>query len=120
MPLLRRLVLVLYVEAVALVVLGLVYGGYSLSRSGDHAPAVLAASAAVVAAVVIALLARALGRGKPWARTPAVVLNVFPLPLALDAFRGGAWYVGLPLVLLAGTVLYLFATPELREAFRER
>jgi hypothetical protein len=118
-PLLRRLVLVLYVEAVALLVLGLVYGGYSLSRSGDHAPAVLAAAAALAAGVVLGLLARALGRGKAWARTPAVLLNVFPLPLALDAFRGGAWYVGLPLLLLAGTVLYLFATPELRETFRE-
>jgi len=119
-PLLSRLTLLLYVEAVALLALGLAYGGYSLSQPGDHTPAVLAAAAALAGAVALGLLARAVGRGRAWARSPAVVLNVFPIPLAVTAFRGGAWWVGLPLLLLSGTVLYLFATPELREAFRER
>lgn len=119
MPLLRRLSVLLSVEAVALLLLGLGYGGYSLSQSGDHAPAVLAAAGAVVVGLVLGVLARAAGQGKAWARSPVVVLNVFPLPIAIDAFQGGAWWVGLPLVLLAGTVLYLLATPELRETFRE-
>ena len=120
MPLLRRLTSLLWVEAAALVLLGLGYGGYSASRDGDHRPAVLAAVGALLAGVALAVCARALGRGRSWARSPAVVLNIFPLPLALDAFRAGAWWVGVPLVLLAGTVLYLFATPELREELRER
>jgi hypothetical protein len=34
--------------------------------------------------------------------------------------NAGVWWVAVPLVVLAGSVLYLFATPELRETFRER
>jgi hypothetical protein len=34
--------------------------------------------------------------------------------------KAGVWWVAVPLVVLAGSVLYLFATPELRETFRER
>jgi hypothetical protein len=48
-----------------------------------------------------------------------VVLNLLPLPVAVGAFQGGAWWAGLPMLLLAGSVLYLFATPELRALFRE-
>ncbi len=77
------------------------------------------ALAAVVAGVVLVTLGRAVDGGRAWARTPSVVLNVFPLPVALTAFQGGAWWVGVPLLLLAGTALYLFATPELRERFRQ-
>lgn len=116
----RRLALLLAAESVALLVLGGWYGGLSLSREGDHTPALLAAGGALLGAVVLGVLARAVGRGLSWARTPAVVLNVFPLPIALDALQAGAWWVGLSLLLIAGAVLYLFATPELREAFRER
>ena len=48
------------------------------------------------------------------------MLNVFPFPLALSMLNAGVWWVAVPLVVLAGSVLYLFATPELRETFRER
>ena len=119
MPLLRRLSLLLALEGVLLVLLGIAYGGASLTDDSDRAPAELAAGAAVVVGVVLLLLARAVGRRRGWARSPAVVLNVLPLPVALGAFQAGAWYVGAPMALLAGSVLYLFATPELRGAFRE-
>lgn len=119
MPLARRLALLLLLEGVVLSALGLGYGGYALSRSGDHTPAVIAGGAALVVGGVLVLLARAVDRQGRWARSPAVTLNVFPLPVALQALAGGAWWVGVPLLLLAGSVLYLFATPELRDAFRE-
>jgi hypothetical protein len=47
------------------------------------------------------------------------VLNVLPLPIALGVLQAGAWWVGLPMLLLAGAVLYLFATPDLRQLFRQ-
>jgi uncharacterized membrane protein YoaK (UPF0700 family) len=118
--LLTRLVVLLAAEGVLLVLLGLGYGGVSLTDDSDRAPALLAAGAAVLAGVVLLLLARAVGRRRAWARSPAVVLNLLPLPVALGAFQAGAWWVGLPLALLAGSVLYLFATPDLREVFRDR
>ena len=120
MPLLRRLTSLLWVEAAALVGLGLGYGGSSASRDGDHRPAVLAAVGALRAGVAQAVCARALGRGRSWARSPAVVLNIFPLPLALGAVRAGAGGGGGPRVVLAGALQYQFATPELREELRER
>lgn len=120
MPLVRRLSLLLLLEGAALALLGLGYGGYAVSRSGDHAPAELAGAGALVTGLVLLLLGRAVGQSKAWARSPAVTLNIFPLPVAFQALAAGAWWVGVPLILLAGSVLYLFATPELREAFRER
>jgi hypothetical protein len=118
-PLIRRLALLLAVEGMLLVALGIVYGAASLTDDSDRTPAELAAGAAVLAGVVLLLLARGVERRRGWARSPAVVLNVLPLPVALGAFQAGAWWVGAPIVLLAGSVLYLFATPDLRDAFRE-
>ena len=119
MPLLRRLTLLLALEGVLLVLLGIGYGWASLTDDSQRAPAELAAGSAVVFGVVLLLLARALDRGRAWARTPAVVLNVFPLPVAAGVLQAGVWWVGLPMLALAGTVLYLFATPDLRATFRE-
>jgi hypothetical protein len=117
--LLRRLVLLLALEGVLLVLLGAVYGVVSLSDDSDRAPAELAAASAVLVGAVLLVLARGVGRERGWARSPAVVLNLLPLPVAVGAFQGGAWWAGLPMLLLAGSVLYLFATPELRALFRE-
>ena len=120
MPLPRRLALLLAAEGVALVLLGVGYGVASLSDSSERAPAELAAAAAVLAGVVLLVLGRAADSVKPWSRSPAIVLNVFPFPVALGLLQAGVWWVALPMVLLAGAVLYLYATPELRERFRER
>jgi hypothetical protein len=118
-PLVRRLVLLLAVEGVALVLLGIGYGLASLSDASGRLPAELAAAAAVLAGLALLALARAAAHGKAWARSPAIVLNVFPFPVALGVLQAGVWWVGVPMLLLAGAVLYLFATPELRALFRE-
>jgi hypothetical protein len=118
-PLLRRLSLLLVVEGIALVVLGCAYAAVSARSDTDRAPAELAAGAAVLTGLLLLVLARGVDRGKGWARSPAVVLNIFPLPAALSAVQAGGWWAAIPMVLLAGSVLYLFATPELRETFRE-
>jgi hypothetical protein len=119
-PLTRRLALLLAVEALALVGLGAWYAVASLGDRSERLPAELGAGAAVLTGLVLLLLARGADRGRGWARSPAVVLNVFPFPLALSMLNAGVWWVAVPLVVLAGSVLYLFATPELRETFRER
>jgi hypothetical protein len=119
-PLTRRLALVLALEGLALTALGSWYAVASLSDRSERAPAELEAGVAVLTGLVLLLVARGADRGRGWARSPAVVLNVFPFPVALTLVSAGRWEVALPLVLLAGTVLYLFATPELRATFRER
>ena len=119
MPARRRLAVLLALEGVLLAGLGVWYGVASLSDRSERAPAELEAVAAVLTGLVLLLLARGADRGRGWARSPAVVLNVFPLPVALTLLSAGLWYVALLLVALAGSVLYLFATPELRATFRE-
>ena len=116
---LRRVALVLALEGLALLVVAAAYGVVTLRSDGDKgAPGAEAVSAAL-AALVLLLLARAVGRGQRWARSPAVTVNLIALPVALYSFQGGAWYVGLPVAALAAAVLYLFGTPELRDSFRE-
>ncbi len=116
MTLLRRLALLLALEGVALGALGVAYAAVS----SDSRPALLEAGAAVVTGLLLLGLARAVDLAKRWARSPAVVLNVIPLPVGLTALQSGAWPTALPVLLMAVTVLYLFATPELRAIFRER
>ena len=120
MPLVRRLALLLALEGVALTLVGIGYGVAGLFTPADTTAIELAAAAAVLAGLALLLLARATDRGRPWSRSPAVVLNVFPFPLGLTLLQAGDWWIALPMVLLAGTVLYLYATPELRDLFRER
>ncbi len=119
MPLTRRLALLLALEGVGLIGVCAWYAVASLSDTTDKAPAELAAAAGVLTGLLLLLLARGVDRSRGWARSPAVVLNVFPFPLALSMINAGVWWVAVPLVLLAGSVLYLFATPALRETFRE-
>ena len=119
-PLVRRLALLLALEGVALVAVGIGYAVVGLSSGADRAPIELASGAAVLTGLLLLLLARAVNRSRPWSRSPAVVINVFPFPLGLTLLDAGVWWVALPMVALAGSVLYLFATPDLRERFRER
>lgn len=120
MPLTRRLALLLAVEGLGLVGVGAWYAVASLGDRSERAPAELSAGVAVLTGLILLLLARGADRGRGWARSPAVVLNIFPFPLALSMLNAGVWWVAVPLIVLAGSVLYLFATPELRETFRER
>ncbi len=121
MPLLRRLAALLLLEGVSLTAVGVVYAIVSRSDgAADGQFALYAALFAVATGVVLALLARAVDRQRAWARAPAVVLNVLPMPVGLTALESGAWYAAIPLLLLPASVLYLFATPDLRELFRER
>ena len=113
MTLLRRLAVLLAVEGVALGAVGVV--GLVVA---DSTPGRTAAAAAVATGLLLLWLARATDRGRRWSRSPGVVLNLVPLPVALGAFRAGAWEVGVPLALLPAAALYLWATPELRLAFR--
>ena len=113
----RRLALLLALEGVALVALGIGYGVAGLSDDSDRLPTELAAGAAVVVGLALLVLARATDGARSWARAPAVTLNVFPFPVALGVLQAGVWWVGVPMVLLAATVLYLWATPDVRAAF---
>ena len=71
--------------------------------------------------VALAAAAAGLRRVAAWARGPVIVLQIL---LGLfgysTAFPGGQPLLGIPLVVLAVTELYLLATPEARLAFLDR
>jgi hypothetical protein len=83
---------------------------------------------AVAEVVLVALVAGALGaaarglwRAASWARGPVVALQVFlGLSAFVTAFEAERPLIGVPVLMLVATELYLLATPEARLAFLER
>jgi hypothetical protein len=108
------------VEGVALVLLGVVYGGAGLVGDPfDRTATLLEAGLAVLAGALVLLVARGLGDVRGWARSPAVVLQLLALPVGYGLVQGRVWLAAVPVLLLAGSVLYLLMTTEARLAFRE-
>ena len=78
-----------------------------VADADDRVRATTAAVLTLLGAVGLALVARGLFRRRRWARAPALVTNLLVLPVAYDLTRGGRWYVGVPLLVLAVVVLVL-------------
>jgi hypothetical protein len=112
---LRVLIALVVLEGLGLVALGVVEG-----VAGRNAPSLTAAAFAVLVGFVLLLLARVLSRGRPWARGPVVALNLFPVLLGVPLVTAGTWWVGVPLVMLGASVLWLFTRPDLRARYAER
>jgi hypothetical protein len=75
---------------------------------------------ALVAAGLVAA-ARGLARVAGWARGPVIAAQIFfGLSGFVAAFEAQRPLIGLPILVLAATVLYLLATPESRLAYVER
>lgn len=116
----RRIARLLGAEGAALVALGLVYAVVSATnRPENRLGAELAAVFVVVLGGGVLLLARATGASRTWPRTPAVVVNILALPVGLGLLQGHLYPAGALVLLPAGTMLWLYATPEARERLRE-
>ena len=114
-----RAALLVALEGVVLTLLGLGYGVAGLVGDPfDRAATLLEAAFTAVAGVLVLLVARGLRRVAGWARSPAVVVQLLALPVGVGLVQGQVWYAAVPVLLLAGSVLYLLATPEARLAFR--
>ncbi len=114
----RRAALLVAVEGAALTVLGAAYAVAALvGEPFDRAATLLEAGYAVVAGVLVLLVARGLWRTAGWSRAPAVVMQLLALPVGVGLLQGRVWYAAVPVLLLAGAVLYQLATPAARQAF---
>ena len=71
-------------------------------------------------AIALGACAVGLSRVSAWARGPVVALQLLLAALAYTAFQAGQPLVGIPILVLVATELYLLATPEARLAFLER
>ena len=90
-----------------------------VADADDRVRASVAAVLTALGAVGLGLVARGLFRRRRWARAPALVTNLLVLPVAFDLTRGGRWYVGVPLLLLAVVVLVLLFVRPTDEALQE-
>ena len=121
-PAVRRAALVAGVEAAALAAVALWLLVLTVTSTPDSVGRALAEVVYVgFFAVLLGAAAVGLWRLSPWSRGPVVFLQLL---LGLfgyySAFQwGGAW-VGVPVLVLVATELYLLATPEARLAFLER
>lgn len=72
-------------------------------------------------AAVLAVASVGLWRVSPWARGPVIVLQLLLAALAYTtAFEADQPLIGVPVLVLVATELYLLATPEARLAYLER
>ncbi|SHG90746.1 hypothetical protein [Geodermatophilus nigrescens] len=118
----RRAALVAAVEAALLLGGALVILWLTLTSDPDSVGRALAEVVYVALfGVALAFAAAGLRRLAGWSRGPVVVLQLL---LGLfgysTAFPGGQPLLGIPLIVLALTELYLLATPEARLAFLDR
>ncbi|MBC7375035.1 MAG: hypothetical protein H7323_13690 [Frankiales bacterium] len=106
-------------QGLALMALGTAYGvAGAVGDPFDRAATLLEAGLAVLAGSVLLLVARGLQGVRGWSRSPAVVLQLLALPVGAGLVQGGIYYAAVPVLGLAGGVLYQLATPEARLAFR--
>jgi hypothetical protein len=78
--------------------------------------AIAVISVTVGVGVLLGWLARGLVRLRLWARTPVVLLEGVSLPVGVTLMQAHRQVAGVPVLLLAATVLYLLFTPSARVA----
>jgi hypothetical protein len=118
----RWAAVVVGVEAGAMALGGLVLLYLTLTSSADSVARAFAEVVLVLSgAAVLAACAVGLWRVSGWARGPVIALQLLLAALAYTtAFDAGQPVVGLPVLAMVATELYLLATPEARLAFLER
>jgi hypothetical protein len=119
---LRWAAVVVGIEAAAIGAGALVLLWLTLTRTADSLGRALAEVVLVGAgAVVLAVAAVGLWRVAAWARGPVIAVQLLLAALAYTtAFEAGQPLIGVPVLVLVATELYLLATPEARLAYFQR
>ena len=121
-PPLRWAAAVVGLEAVLIGAGAVVLLYLTLTSTPDSLPRAIAEVVFVaLGAILLGAAARGLARVAGWARGPVIVLQILLGLLAFTAaFQEQRPLIGLPVLVLAATVLYLLATPASRLAYAER
>ncbi len=108
--------LLVALQALALVVIGLVLGVQATTgRPSDQLGALLGAGLAVATGIATALLARGLWRRSARARSPVVVLELLCLPVAWDLLQAHRTLIGIAVAgaaVLAVTLVAVSTRPS--------
>ena len=119
---LRWAAIVVGVEAAAVALGAVAWLGLTLTSTPDSLGRALA-EVVILALVAAGLGAAAVGlsRVSGWARGPVIAAQIFfGLSGFVAAFEAERPLIGVPILLVVATELYLLATPETRLAFLER
>lgn len=117
----RLAALLVALEGLALLLLGAGFGVAGVVGDPDDRSFTLAEAALVVAlGGALLWLGRALSRERGWARSPAVTVQLLALPAGVGLAQNDVWPIAVVVLGLAGSVLYLLATPEARLALDRR
>jgi hypothetical protein len=118
----RWAAVVVGIEAAAIGAGALVLLYLTLTSTADSVGRALAEVVMVAAgAAVLGIAAVGLWRVSAWARGPVIVLQLLLAALAYTtAFEAEQPLIGVPVLALVATELYLLATPEARLAFFDR
>jgi hypothetical protein len=118
---LRWAIALLGVQTVGLVALvGILVYADVRSSSTSTSGAVGLTLFAVLVAGLFGLLVWALSRRRAWARGPAIVMELLLLPVGYSLVTNGLAFVGIPVLLIAGTTAVLLLTPTTRAALGAR
>jgi hypothetical protein len=107
-------------QGLGLVVVAVFYVVETLvATATDTGRALVSGLLALVAGVGLLLVGRGLSRGGRWARSPALVINLIAVPVAIGLFQGGRWYVGGPLLVWAVAVVVLLFSSSVNAALED-
>ena len=119
---LRWAAVVVGVEAAAIAVGAVVWLWLTLTSTSESLAGAVA-EVVIIALVAAGLAAAAVGlsRVAPWARGPVIAAQIFlGLSGFVAAFEAERPLIGLPILVVVATELYLLATPESRLAYLDR
>ena len=114
----RRAALLVAVEGTCLVVGGAAYAVAGLvGQPSDRLGTEVGAALGVVVGLLLLQVARGLQRRRRWARSPAVVVQLFALPVGYGLAQSGVRLAAVVVLGLAVGVLLQLAAPQARLAF---
>ncbi len=120
-PAVRRAALVAGLEAAALAAVSLWLLVLTITSTPDSLSRAVAEVVLVgLGAALLGAAAAGLARVAQWTRAPVVTMQLFLGLFGFYSASAGAPLIGLPVLALAVTELYLLATPEARLAFFDR
>jgi len=91
----------------------------AVANAADVTRALVSAGLTLLAGAGLLQVGRGLLRARRWARSPALVTNLILVPVAVGLLQGGRWYLGVPLIAAAATVVVLLFSSSVNASLEE-
>ena len=91
----------------------------AVANAADVTRALVSAGLTLLAGAGLLQVGRGLLQARRWARSPALVTNLILVPVAVGLLQGGRWYLGVPLIAAAATVVVLLFSSSVNASLEE-